>query len=352
MKYLHLTMRPLDNACNLHCTYCSIQSQFNANSCRDDQLHMWKWFPHLLEQMSLSKGLHAVTFGWHGGEPLLLPRELLEKAAYWQSQYLKNIHYHNFIQTNGLLLDSACADFLHRIGFDITVSIDGPTYQHNRARCKNVRLFEKILSNIQALKRKNLPFSICMVVHEDNFSDTGGIMDFLLEINPKNGVSFTPRFNDARSIINPISFGDFLINIFDLWWPECEFSIGLFESIISGIKREVPNVCFLCGGCQSFINIDSHGDVYSTCWLINANTRAGNILGDPLELIISTHIKRIQKWMQNRERKSLFQLLGSKIPYIYFQSKGCIYRILVEGERDPYLPAYAKLIKFIGKKIL
>lgn len=167
---------------------------------------------------------------------LLLPRKLLEKAVQWQSKYLKHVHYHNFIQTNGILLDADTADFLNRIGFDVTISTDGPLYKHNQARCRSIKLFEKILNNVYTLKRKKLPFSLCIVIHEDNCMDVKDIMNFLLEMNPENGVAFPPRFNNVNSMLTPTLYGAFLFELFDFWWPKCPFSIGLFESIISGLK--------------------------------------------------------------------------------------------------------------------
>jgi uncharacterized protein len=340
----------MDNACNLHCRYCSIQPQFKNFRLEDGQLPAWKWFPRLLEEMSRDGELRAVTFGWHGGEPLLLPQELLEMAAREQSHYLTDISYLNFIQTNGLLLDE-WADFLYRIGFDITVSIDGPEYKHNQFRCKHVNSFEKILSNIYSIKKKKLPYALCMVIHENNCLDAQIIMNFLLEMNPKNGVTFPPLFNDASSIVDPSKFGDFLVAIFDLWWPECLVRIGLFESIIAGLEGKVPNICFLCGKCQSFLSIDSQGNMYSTCWLIGDYTRVGNILEDSLEIIMSNHARKIQELTQKEKKRSLFQLLGSDITYIYFQSTGCVYRAAVEGRKDPYQETYARLIQHIEKRV-
>ena len=92
MNYLDLTIRPMDNACNLHCKYCSIQSQYKGKSFfrQVSELPIWKWFPSLLKQMPLIEGLRAVTFGWHGGEPCYF-----FPGNYWKRLYNGNLSTSN-----------------------------------------------------------------------------------------------------------------------------------------------------------------------------------------------------------------------------------------------------------------
>lgn len=352
-KFLNIVLRPLDNLCNLHCKYCNVQLQSELNKSPNFSFNSkslaWEWLPLLIKQLNFLPELRTVVFTWHGGEPLLLPKILFEKAVYWQSKYLrKNLQWSNVIQTNGLLLNDKYADFLTNLGIHIGISIDGPKYKHNQFRFTSFKEFKILMNNIYSLRTLKIPYSLSMVVHENNYQDAKGIMNFLLEMKPQNGVGLPPRFTNEDSFLDPCCYRDFLIQLFEAWWPYCPVHISIFENIIDGLEQKAPSLCYLIGRCDGFISIDSQGNVYSTCE-INYNLKIGNILEEPLEDLILRHNQKIAECLGKIENKRLFEILGLNIRYIYFQAKGCPNR-LVKGE-DPYMPAFAEVIHYIDKAV-
>ena len=129
-------------------------------------------------------------------------------------------------------------------------------------------------------------------------------MDFIVEMNPPNGVAFPPRFTSDISFINPKDCRDFLIQLFDLWWPHRPVSISIFEHILEGLEGRVPILCYLIGKCSSFISIDAKGNVYSTCE-VRRDLKIGNILNDSMDTIKEQHRSRIQQCFDRFENKSL-----------------------------------------------
>lgn len=349
-KFLNIILRPLDNSCNLNCKYCNFQSKFqnSVNSLRESKFSAWKWLPLLIRQVNDLPGLQTVVFTWHGGEPLLLPKLFFEKAVHWQKHYLNRIQWSNVIQSNGLLLDGDYIDFLTGLGINIGVSIDGPEYEHNQFRFTSPDTLNRVMNNIALLRKKEVPYSLFLVVHEKNYKDAKKIMQFFLEVNPKEGVGLPPRFTNENSFLKPRYYRDFLIELSDLWWPDCSVHIGIFDNILRGLNQKAPSLCYLIGRCDGFITVDSQGNVYSTCegnpWL-----KRGNLYENSFKQIMLCHSQNIVENIKGIENRKLFEVLGSNIEYLYFQGKGCLNR-LAKG-RDPYVAPLADVISHINSVV-
>ena len=75
----------------------------------------------------MRSGAPQVSFGWQGGEPTLCGLDFFRRAVAYQRRYgLGGQRVANAIQTNGLLLDDAWAEFLRESNFLVGLSIDGP----------------------------------------------------------------------------------------------------------------------------------------------------------------------------------------------------------------------------------
>lgn len=350
-KFLNIILRPLDNVCNLYCEYCNVQFAFHKyTDCSSHyEFSAERWAPLLISQINDLPGLQKVYFTWHGGEPLLFPKEFFEKVVQWQTQYLrKDLRWSNVIQTNALLLDNDCIDSLRNLDMHIGVSIDGPEYEHNQFRFSSPYTFRKVLGNIALLRDKDVPYSLFLVIHEANYRDAKKIMDFFHEMNPRVGVSLPPRFTHQTSFLDPGLYRDFLIELFDLWWPDCVINIGIFGSILRGLDHGVPSLCYLNGRCDGFINIDSQGNVYSTCeW--NPWLKIGSLYEYPFKQIMVDHLSDIAHNLERIKNRKFFEILDFDTRYIYFQGKGCLNRLV--KERDPYVIALAEVISHIDKTV-
>jgi uncharacterized protein len=348
-KFLNIIMRPLDNICNLHCRYCNVQSRFckSINFSSKSKIPAWEWLPLLIDQLNDLPELQTVVFTWHGGEPLLLPKTFFEKAVYWQREKLsKNLQWINVIQTNGLLLDSEYIDFLIDLGMHIGVSIDGPEYKHNQLRFSSPDTLKTVMDNIALLREKDERYSLFLVVHENNYQDAKEIMQFFLKMNPEEGVGLPPRFTNENSFLNPQCYRDFLIELFDVWWPDCSVHIGIFDNILRGLHGKAPSLCYVNGRCDGFITIDSQGNLHSTCEL-DPRLKRGNLHENPLRQILLCHSSSIIENLKKIENKTLFEILGLNNKYVYFQGKGCLNR-LVKG-KDPYVVALSEVIRHIDR---
>jgi uncharacterized protein len=130
-----------------------------------------------VERMPESYKGGQVTF--HGGEPLCLSIDHLEKLAEKVKQHPKAFRGMS-VQTNGLLITDAHIEFFKRHGISIGFSIDGDTAELNFGRW-NARPMamdaiqagtDQAIANIAKCKKAGLSVSIMVVLRKHNASPT------------------------------------------------------------------------------------------------------------------------------------------------------------------------------------
>lgn len=82
--------------CNANCPYC--ENQFIRYEYKDQVITK-----ELLDQILTKFGSHIREITWHGGEPLLLPEDLLIYLSEQKQKY--NLNFPITLQTNGILLE-------------------------------------------------------------------------------------------------------------------------------------------------------------------------------------------------------------------------------------------------------
>ena len=114
-----LTIAPLGVRCNIQCRYCYEDPMRDAGNLgvrysRSD-----------LESLKRSIARHSrgdEPFLLFGGEPLLLPKRVLEELLEWGPKRSGR----NSIQTNGVLIDDEHIELFKRYRINVGVSIDVP----------------------------------------------------------------------------------------------------------------------------------------------------------------------------------------------------------------------------------
>jgi len=146
----------VNTSCNMACKYCyekNIQQvPMNLKAVNTTVTKLMNKFP----------SIRRVLF--FGGEPLLSMYEIMD-LVYHPLIQIKEKH----IQTNLTLLNEEIAKFLKFHKFKIGVSLDGKK-KHNRLRVfKNGNpSYEKVMKNIELLKKHGLGFGLLSVLHKYN----------------------------------------------------------------------------------------------------------------------------------------------------------------------------------------
>lgn len=103
-------------ACNLKCIYCEhqhLRSEYVGAMITKDVLKM------IVERL----GSHIREITWHGGEPLLIPEELISYLEELKKQ--NNVDFTTTLQTNSVLLTKEKLEFLDSLGIKFGTSFDG-----------------------------------------------------------------------------------------------------------------------------------------------------------------------------------------------------------------------------------
>jgi His-Xaa-Ser system radical SAM maturase HxsB len=126
---LHIFVTTL--RCNQSCPYCQVSRQNESAGAFD----MTEEMLHGSVDLMLANPARTVTMEFQGGEPLL-NFDLLKEAVRYAKERNANIgkHIEYVICTNLALLDDRHLYYFKEQGIQISTSLDGPDYLHNKNR--------------------------------------------------------------------------------------------------------------------------------------------------------------------------------------------------------------------------
>jgi uncharacterized protein len=192
--------------CNLGCTYCYenpdrerkqewVDRQYDIEAIMD-KLEEWKEkYPDTLP-------------GMHGGEPLLVRKEHLERIFSWVNENYDTTNRKTHIQTNGTLMDEDHIEMFKEYNVHVGISCDGPPDLNEERKAAGERdedtggratekMSEKTHEAIEMCIENNVSTGIITVLHETNAGDEETFEELLdwMDWLCSNGV--TGHFNPA-----------------------------------------------------------------------------------------------------------------------------------------------------------
>ena len=270
-------------SCNLRCVYCS--------EWRSQSPVMTLETAEALVARALEDSPPIVQFGWHGGEPTLVPISFYAQVVELQKRFQKEDQLvRNALQTNGTLLTADWIAFIRQNGFSLGISLDGPPELHDTVRMTagNRPTFSAIRRNLDQLEEAHVPYSISMVLSHQMIrlgpdalwefvaSQGFGEVDIIpvLPPNRNSGRTVQPQF-----ITRDMWIG-FMKRLFDLWWEaRSEMRIRILDSILRRVAGGRAGVCVIAGGCTgAAFGLEPDGRIFH-CGLFQEEERFyfGNI---------------------------------------------------------------------------
>lgn len=162
-RRLILTINPT-LACNFSCPYCFEGNHPNiymTEKVEDD----------IVTFIKSNKEAKAVSVTWFGGEPLLAFDRMESLTRKIQALGLR---YNADMITNGYLLSEDVISRLPSLGISsMQITIDGPARIHDSRRClkSGAPTFDRIISNIDAVKRLQPDISVSVRVNVDKTNE-------------------------------------------------------------------------------------------------------------------------------------------------------------------------------------
>ena len=279
------------------------------------------------EGMRLMPG--TATFGWQGGEPTLAGIEFFRRVVHYQQEFGRSGQYVcNGVQTNATLIDDEWAQFFADYSFLLGVSLDGPELWHDYYRRDVIGRgsYERVIRGIEILHRHNAEFNILTVVNRITGDHPRQIYEFMLEHDFRY-LQFIPCIEcdpDTDKLtdfsVRPQQFGDFLCNVFDLWYNDAEpqVSVRLFDSLLLAYAGHGPQVCQLQQECGDYVVVEYNGDVYPCDFYVETRLHLGNLHDQPLDAMATS-----QKRVAFRKRKRRGDPACETCPWLHICHHGC-----------------------------
>ncbi|MDV0446258.1 Anaerobic sulfatase-maturating enzyme [Methanosarcinaceae archaeon Ag5] len=274
MQALSLLIKPASGNCNMRCEYCFYNDVSESREMKN-RGRMTEETLELLVKKVLSEVTGWCSFGFQGGEPMLMGLPFYEKLIEFQKKY--NVHHiqiDNSIQTNGTLMTDEWAQFFAQNRFLVGLSIDGNQKTHDKLRLDAAgnATFGKCISAAEILTRNGADFNILSVVTKPFAADPDSVYEFYkkYDFHFIQFIACMDNLNEPHGSnphsLDADSYGQFLNRIFDLWYDDFitgdYYSIRQFDNYVRMLMGEAPDNCAMTGHCQSYPVVEADGSVY------------------------------------------------------------------------------------------
>lgn len=310
----HTMIKPAGALCNLDCAYCFYLHKSDLLGHE----HNSRMTAALLEQ-HIRQYLEAqtgdeVVFSWQGGEPTVMGLGFFENVVALQAKYRKRgQRIQNDLQTNGVLLDEAWAQFLNRHGFHVGLSLDGPRDLHDMYRPTKggAPTFDKVMRAAALLARHDVAFAMLCVVNRDVARRPLDVWRVLTNIPGSYRVQFTPcveprtfkqcapaladaaapavcsertRPEHPLSVVTDWSvdardYGEFLCATWREWLAH-DFGrvhVNVFETAVAQSLGLPAQMCTSAPICGKALALEHDGSLFSCDHFVYPEYRLGNI---------------------------------------------------------------------------
>lgn len=277
MRAINFLIKPASSLCNLRCKYCFYADEAANRSCASMGVMSRELAAELIRSAyrEIEPG-GMVSFAFQGGEPMAAGLDFFRDFVNTARQEKPDgVQLAFSIQTNGTLLNDEWAEFLHKEGFLVGLSIDGFEELHNMHRidaegkatwgtlCHATQLLQKHQADVNAL---------CVVTKQcaespqrayETLKKLGfHYMQFIACLDPIGHARGQMPWS-----LTPEDYGKFLCRLFDLWYQDWEkgdyHSIRLFDDYIHLMLGDCSaSTCATCGHCGGYFVVEADGSVY------------------------------------------------------------------------------------------
>jgi len=271
-----------------------------------------------------------ITIAFQGGEPTLAGLDWFEHFVAVMAQAVKQKVKVNYaLQTNGLLIDEAWAEFLAKHRFLTGLSIDANARLHNSIRVDThgKGTFDACLESKALLEKCNVEYNILCVLTNDLAAEPDKVWRFIQRVKIQF-IQFIPCLEalDEKVFspfaLKPYRFASFYIRLFYWWMKELEkgtyISIKLFDDTANLFFRRLPSSCGINGRCHAQYVVEADGSVYPCDFYALDRYNAGKLTDCTLRVLFDSPV--MQEFL--REERALPPLCQS-CSYLKYCNGGC-----------------------------
>jgi len=315
----HVMAKPAGPSCNLRCEYCFYLEKHALYADAPDLRMSDEVLKAYIRKVIAGQDITEIVFAWQGGEPTLLGVDFFRRAIRFQRQYAGGKKITNTFQTNGTLLDDEWCEFLAKHDMLVGLSLDGPPDIHDLHRSDRGGgpTFDKVHDALELLQKHRVEYNVLACVSREAAHRPLDVYHFL----KKEGVDFvqfipivertpgarakqlgldlglppdTKEVQESEAVmpwtVEPDTYGDFLIAIFDEWVRNDvgSFYVMNFEWALTSWLGLASTTCFFERRCGRAVIIEHNGDIYSCDHFVYPEYKLGNVLTDDMVSMIES----------------------------------------------------------------
>ena len=345
--------------CNLRCHYC--------NEWEDTKTVMsFRTLAQLTNRALGHPDAKAVTFIWHGGEPLVRGRDFYNKALYLQKHCRRDRQtVKNAIQTNGTLVNADWARYFNRHNWDVGLSMDGPKQLHDahRPRIGGRGSYDSAVRAIDEFQNHGVRFGVLVVVTDDTLElgpdemfdwlIARGIQSFaFLRLRPPSLPDVT--YDPEADYLTMHRFNEYERRVFDRWYELDDERIGVreYDTILSALVGGTPTICTMAGNCTGrHLGVNVNGDIYHCDrYVTDRDYHLGNVHRNTFaEMFEGEQVRTLKQ--RNAERVRGY----ADCPWLSICNGGCPHDAYIAARSPGYDPTCcgkAPLIEHIHGRLL
>ncbi len=288
-------VKPVGSTCNFHCAYCYYLDKADIYGGKEPVMNE-ELLELYIRQYFEAADVPAVSFCWHGGEPLIAGIDFFRKAMALQEKNRGERQVENTLQTNGMLVNEEWCVFFRENRFLVGLSLDGPQDIHDAFRTtKGGRpTFEYAVRAARLMISHGVEFNILCTVNSTSAGRGKEVYRFLKDATPF--LQFLPvlEYTDDKGRIVPPGtkgshptpysitaegFGEFMCDVYDEWVSHDvgRVFVQLFDNTLSQWCGQQSGLCALNETCGDSMVVEHNGDVYCCDHFVYPQYRLGNI---------------------------------------------------------------------------
>lgn len=291
MRSVTFLIKPASSLCDLRCRYCFYHDISDIREVKSMGLMSEDTAQALIRAAfaAVEPG-GFVQFTFQGGEPTLAGLAFFRRFMELEAQFrTKDITVGHSIQTNGLHLNEAWANFLKKHGFLVGISIDGNRAIHNtyRVDASGKGTWDRAADTLALLDQYGVESNILCVVTsavaknpQKVYASLRKLGDHPLQFIPCLDPLEAHRGSETYSL-KPELYGRFLCSLFDCWYRDWKagnyISIRTFDDYLRILMRMRPSTCAASGSCGSYLVVEGDGSLYPCDFYVLDEWKIGSI---------------------------------------------------------------------------
>jgi uncharacterized protein len=306
----HVIAKPAGPQCNLACAYCFYRDKTQLYPETRRFVMDEGVLESFIRQYVEAQDVPVVSFTWQGGEPTLLGLDYFRRVVALQRRYASGKRIENALQTNGILLDDAWAEFLAAERFLVGVSIDGPDALHDRLRVDHGgrATRARVEAAIALLQKHRAEVNTLTCVQRENGAHPLEVYRFLRDLGVRHmqfipvveraadgapGVEHQVRGAPTRVAswsVGPEQYGRFLCAVFDEWVRRDvgRVFVQSFEVALGAWMGQESSLCLFRPTCGLALAVEHNGDLYACDHFVDRAHLLGNLTRTPLRTLVES----------------------------------------------------------------